>query len=62
MKTIVIKELFSGKEHKRTIKEDVSITWQFENGKLIIKDYYSGKVLHKYDVSKYGSVRIFIER
>ena len=62
MAIVYIKELRTGIEHKRTIKEDVSFTWQFENDKLVIRDYYSGKVLHKYDVSKYGSVRIFIER
>lgn len=58
---MVIMELKTGKCHYRTIKYDGSIRFSVEGHKLIIKEYHYGRILQSFDVSKYGSIKYWVE-
>lgn len=59
--TMYIVELWTGKTHKRTIKENVSITYKAEGRFLVVRSYWTGEILHRYNIADYGSVRFWVE-
>lgn len=56
-----IMELRTGKIHKRTINDNISIRYQVEGQYITIRSYYAGNLLHRYNIKKYGSVRFWVE-
>jgi hypothetical protein len=56
-----IQEYYTGKIHKRTMKCG-SCQYEVEGHKwLVVRDYWTGKICHKYNVEKYGSIRYWAE-
>lgn len=58
---MVIQEWDSGKLHYRKIKFDCSISYKVEGRKLVVRNYYTGDKLQAFDVSKFGSIRYWVE-
>ena len=54
-------ELNTGKLHKRTIKENCSIQYEARNNYIVVRNYWSGEILHRYNIKNYGSVRFWAE-
>lgn len=57
---MIIEEYWSGKRHTRTLKHG-SYRYEVEGKYLVVRNYYTGKTIHKFDVSKYGSIRFWVE-
>lgn len=57
MPKMEIIELNTGVRHYRRLKYDCSITYRVEGKYLVVRDYYTNKVLQRFDVSKYGSIQ-----
>lgn len=49
-------ELNTGKRHYRSINCG-SCRYEVEGRYLVVRDYYSGKICHKFNVENYGSIR-----
>lgn len=54
-----ITEYWTGKRHYRTLHCG-SCSYQVEGRYLVVRDYYSNKIVHKFNVSKYGSIRFTV--
>lgn len=57
---LYIMELRNGKTHKRTLRCG-SCRYGVEGRFLVVRDYYSGAVCHRFNVSKYGSIKYWAE-
>ena len=58
--TLFIQEYYSGKTHKRTLSCG-SCSYRVEGKYLVVRDYYTNNVCHKFNVEKYGSIRFWVE-
>lgn len=58
--TLFIVELNTGRTHKRHFPS-VSCRYEVRRNHIVIMNYYTGEILHRYDVSKYGSVMFWVE-
>lgn len=58
--TLFIQEYNSGKLHKRTLHCG-SCRYEVEGRYLVVRDYYTGKICHKFNVDNYGSIRFWVE-
>ena len=58
--TLFILELYTGRTHKRHF-ENVSCRYEVRGKYLVIMNYYTGEILHRYNISKYGSVKYWVE-
>ena len=56
MRRMEITEYWTGKRHYRKIKYPCSITYKVEGKYLVVRDYWNGNVLQKFNVSKSGSI------
>ena len=56
MRKMEITEYWTGKRHYRKIKTSNSISYRVEGNYLVVRDYYTGEKLQKFNVSKYGSI------
>lgn len=57
MRRMEITEYWTGKRHYRKIKTGNSISYKVEGRYLVVRDYWTGSVLQKFNVSKYGSIQ-----
>lgn len=57
---MVIQEYWSGKRHYRTLHCG-SCSYQVEGKYLVVRDYWSNKIVHRFNVEKYGSIRFWTE-
>ena len=58
--TLFIQERWNGKLHKRSI-ENKSCSYCVEGKFLVVRDYYTNKALHRFNVEKYGSISYWVE-
>ena len=56
MRRMEITEYWTGKRHYRKIKTNRSISYKVEGKYLVVRDYYTGDKLQRFDVSKFGSI------
>ena len=54
-----ITEYWTGKRHYRKIKsgDTRSINYKVEGKYLVVRDYWTGEKLQRFDVSKFGSIQ-----
>ena len=57
---LFIQEMYSGKVHKRTLHCG-SCRYGVEGRFLVIRDYYTGNICHRFNVNNYGSIRFWVE-
>lgn len=57
---MVIQEYWSGKRHYRTLKCG-SCSYEVEGNYLVVRDYYTNKICHRFNVQKFGSIRFWVE-
>lgn len=57
MRRMEITEYWTGKRHYRKIKTSNSISYRVEGRYLVVRDYWTGEKLQRFDVSKYGSIQ-----
>lgn len=50
-------EYYTGKRHYRKLKYNCSISYKVEGKHLVVRDYYTGDKLQRFDVSKFGSIQ-----
>ena len=57
---LFIQEMYSGKIHTRTLHCG-SCRYEVEGRFLVVRDYYTNKICHKFNVDNYGSIRFWVE-
>lgn len=57
MRKMEITEYWTGKRHYRKIKTYNSISYKVEGRYLVVRDYWTGNKLQRFDVSKFGSIQ-----